>query len=46
VRSRMAAYHDQTAEIVPYYRAKGLLAEIDGMAGIEDVTVAIDGIIA
>jgi adenylate kinase len=45
-RSRMAAYHDQTAEIVPYYRAKGLLAEIDGMAGIEDVTVAIDGIIA
>lgn len=46
VRSRMAAYHDQTAEIVPYYRAKGLLAEIDGMAGIEDVTVAIEGIIA
>jgi adenylate kinase len=45
-RSRMAAYHDQTAEIVPYYRAKGLLAEIDGMAGIEDVTVAIEGIIA
>lgn len=46
VRSRLAAYHDQTAEIVPYYRAKGLLAEIDGMAGIEDVTVAIEGIIA
>jgi adenylate kinase len=46
VRSRLAAYHDQTAEIVPYYRAKGLLAEIDGMAEIEDVTVAIEGIIA
>ncbi|MGB0552952.1 MAG: adenylate kinase [Alphaproteobacteria bacterium] len=46
VRSRLAAYHDQTAEIVPYYLAKGLLAEIDGMAGIEEVTVAIEGIIA
>jgi adenylate kinase len=46
VRSRLAAYHDQTAEIVPYYHGKGLLAEIDGMAEIEDVTVAIEGIIA
>ena len=46
VRSRLAAYHDQTAEIVPYYNGKGLLAEIDGMAEIEDVTVAIEGIIA
>ena len=46
VRSRLAAYHDQTAEIVPYYLEKGLLAEINGMAEIEDVTVAIEGIIA
>ncbi len=41
VRSRLSAYHAQTAEIVPYYRAKGILAEIDGMQDIEDVTVAI-----
>jgi adenylate kinase len=46
VRSRLAAYHHQTAKIVPYYRAKGLLVEIDGMAGIEDVTIAIDGVSA
>ena len=46
VRSRLAAYHDQTAEIVPYYLGKGLLAEINGMAEIEDVTVAIEGIVA
>ena len=46
VRSRLAAYHDQTAEIVPYYLGKGLLAEINGMAEIQDVTVAIEGIIA
>jgi len=42
----LATYHHQTAKIVPYYRAKGLLVEIDGMAGIEDVTNAIDGVIA
>ena len=46
VRTRLAAYNDQTAEIVPYYLEKGLLAEINGMAEIEDVTVAIEGIIA
>ena len=46
VRTRLAAYHDQTAEIVPYYLGKDLLAEINGMAEIEDVTVAIEGIIA
>ena len=42
VRSRLAAYHAQTAEIVPYYSAKGLLTEIDGMLDIEDVTAAIE----
>jgi len=46
VRMRMAAYHDQTAEIVPYYLGKDLLTEINGMAEIEDITVAIEGIIA
>ena len=46
VRTRMAAYHDQTAEIVPYYLGKDLLTEINGMAEIEDITVAIEGIIA
>lgn len=46
VRSRLAAYHAQTAEIVPYYSDKGVLVEIDGMLDIEEVTVAIEGIIA
>lgn len=43
IRSRLSAYHSQTAEIVPYYSAKGLLVEINGMLDIEDVTVAIEG---
>lgn len=42
VRSRLGAYHAQTAEIVPYYSDKGLLTEIDGMLDIEDVTAAIE----
>ena len=46
VRSRLAAYNAQTAEIVPYYGAKGNLVEIDGMLDIEDVTVAIQGMIS
>ena len=46
VRSRLAAYNAQTAEIVPYYGAKGNLVEIDGMLDIENVTVAIQGVIS
>lgn len=45
VRSRLAAYHAQTAEIVPYYRAKGVLADVDGMAEIGAVTRAIEAAI-
>ena len=45
VRSRLVAYHAQTAEIVPYYKKKGILTEIDGMQAIEDVTFAIQGAI-
>ena len=46
VRSRLVAYHAQTAEVVPYYKEQGILAEIDGMQAIEDVTVAIQFAIA
>ena len=41
----LGAYHAQTAEIVPYYEQKGILAKIDGMQDIEYVTVAIQGVI-
>ena len=46
VRSRLSAYNDQTAEIVPYYGAKGNLIEINGMLNIEDVTLAIQEVIS
>jgi adenylate kinase len=41
VRSRLHAYHGQTAPLLPYYRDKGLLITVDGMAGMDQVTEEI-----
>ncbi len=38
VRSRLVAYHEQTAPLVDYYGKTGKLKSIDGMAAIDDVT--------
>lgn len=45
VKARLAAYHDQTAPILPYYRTKGVLRPVDGMADIDQVTRQIEGIL-
>jgi adenylate kinase len=45
VGARLTAYHAQTAPILPYYRQRGALASVDGMADIDAVTRAIDAII-
>lgn len=45
VRSRMAAYREQTAPILPYYEKKGLLWRVDGMAEMDEVTRQIDGVL-
>ena len=45
VKARLAAYREQTAPILPYYRAKGVLRTVDGMAEIDDVTRQIEGIL-
>jgi adenylate kinase len=37
VRNRLKVYRDQTAPILPYYSAKGMLETIDGMAPIDEV---------
>lgn len=41
VRARLEAYHNQTAPLLPYYRAKGLLVTVDGMADIDRVTAEV-----
>jgi adenylate kinase len=45
IKARLAAYRAQTAPILPYYRSKGILDTIDGMAPIEAVAEAIDSIL-
>jgi len=45
VASRLAAYHSQTAPLLPYYEAKGILKSVDGMADIDEVTLEINQII-
>lgn len=45
VIKRLEAYHRQTAPLLPYYRQKGLLTPVDGMADITEVTEQISKII-
>lgn len=45
VRSRLEAYHEQTAPIISYYGDKGILKSIDGMAAIDNVTEQLKGVI-
>jgi adenylate kinase len=41
LKQRVAAYEAQTAPLVDYYRGKGALRTVDGMASIGDVAAAI-----
>jgi adenylate kinase len=42
LRNRLAVYREQTAPIVPYYEAKGMLTRVDGMVSIEQVSAALE----
>jgi adenylate kinase len=45
VKTRFEAYRNQTAPILPYYRARGILHCVDGMADIDAVTEQIEQIL-
>jgi adenylate kinase len=45
VAVRLEAYRKQTAPILPYYRARGLLRSVDGMAAPEEVAHQIDKVL-
>jgi adenylate kinase len=45
VRTRMAEYRAKTAPILPYYRERGLVRSIDGMASVDEVARQIDAIL-
>ncbi len=46
VRSRLGVYREQTAPILPYYRDKGILVEVDGMAEMDAVARQIEAALA
>ena len=45
VSTRMAEYRAKTAPILPIYEARGLVRRVDGMADIDEVSAAIEGIL-
>jgi adenylate kinase len=45
VKARLVAYRKQTAPILPYYKAKGLLHSVDGMADMSEVARQIDRVL-
>jgi adenylate kinase len=45
VKARLNVYHRQTAPILPYYRDRGILRCVDGMAEIDTVAREIEAIL-
>lgn len=46
MRHRLAAFREQTEPLVDYYRRRGLLGTVDGMAPIPEVEAAIEAVLA
>ncbi len=44
-RHRIEVYSDQTAPLIDYYRRKGLLVEVDGQPGIDEIQAELLGVI-
>ena len=42
MKTRLQAFQEQTAPILPYYQGRGLLKTVDGMAPMEQVFDAIE----
>lgn len=45
VSARLGAYHAETAPLLPYYRDRGVLSEVNGMTDVDDVTRQINDIV-
>jgi adenylate kinase len=45
MKTRLKAFNEQTAPILPYYKAKGLLKSVDGMADMSEVGSAIEAVL-
>ena len=45
VRARLQAYHEQTAPILSYYKEKGTVKSVEGMASIDEVTELLNAVL-
>jgi adenylate kinase len=45
LKTRFDAYRNQTAPILPYYRDRGILRTVDGMADIDSVTRQVEAVL-
>ena len=45
LRTRLGVYHEQTAPILPYYRDRDMLKQVDGMQSIDQVTRQIEQVV-
>jgi len=45
LRKRLEVYHAQTAPVAGFYKDKGMLRTVDGMASIDDVAANIDAVL-
>jgi adenylate kinase len=45
VRERLRQYHQNTEDLIPYYGAEGLLRDVDGEGGIEEVYGRIERVL-
>ena len=46
VAARLAAYHELTAPLIPYYKERGILFSVDGMLEIDQVTKDINDVLS
>lgn len=45
VRKRLGAYHAQTRPLADYYARQGLLASVDGLGAVDDVTARLHAVL-
>jgi adenylate kinase len=45
LRNRLSVYNAQTAPILPYYKGKGTLKSVDGMATIDEVSSQLEAVL-
>ncbi len=46
LRKRLGIYHEQTAPILPFYRDRDMLKQVDGMQSIEQVAQQIEQVVS